>query len=631
MEDDAEETWLILEGGDNITLRLMVEFNDPDVDLRRVLVRSIESLLPPGGTPSLESLSSFTLDSGSPALRADLFLQSEGAKAPVSIQVTKRDGANFIMAVTSPVTVSQDQRDGIREVFDSFETFLPAPHGIARDKAFTMPLGEPTTLDPAVARETTSHFYVSSIYSGLVRLDEALSVTPNLAESWQVNDSGTVYTFTLRDGITFHDGKPITAADFKFSIERATDPELHSDTALLYLADIVGAVAKMEGEAEDVSGVEVVDHRTLRITIDSPKEYFLAKLSYPSSFVVDSASVGTLGEEWWIDAEINGSGPYQLLRWDIDEAIILKRFDRYYDPVAMEHIISPFAALPGANGLNMYQSGYWDGVYVGVSSLDRLREDKTLASQVHEFDQLTTSFVVIDTELPPLDDAMVRRALALALDRQKLIDDLYGGNLQQAKGILPPGIPGYSEGLQGIPYNPKEARKLLADSQYAEDFPEIIFTAVDVDGKPPASVQFMVDSWKENLGVEVKVNLVDSDEYFYNLEGQEGHLLTYGWVADYPDPENFLDLLFHSESHDSRYVNEVFDALLEQARETQDGEARLALYRLAEQLLIHDTGIIPLFHIKNYVLLNPYVQGFAISPVGHPDIANLKFSSDGGP
>ncbi len=627
MEDDVEGTWLILQGGDNITLQLMVEFNDPDVDLRHVLVSAIESLLETGGTPSLESLSSFTLDSGSPALRADLLIESEGAKSPVSIQVIKRGSANFIMAVSSPLTVSQEQRDGIAEAFNSFDTSLPAPYGIARDRAFTMPLREPRTLDPAVARDTTSHFYVSSIYSGLVRLDEALSVTPNLAESWQVDESGTVYTFTLRDGITFHDGKPITAADFKYSIERATDPELHSDTALLYLDDIMGAVAKLEGEADQVSGVEVVDDRTLRITIDSPKEYFLAKLAYPTSFVIDSASVGALGEEWWKDADINGTGPYQLLRWDTDEVIILKRFDGYHHPVAMEHIISPFAALPGAGRLDMYQAGAWDGIFVGVSSLDRLRGYEALADQLHEFDQLTSYFVVIDTELAPLDDANVRRALVMALDRQKLIDDVFGGNLLLANGILPPGIPGFSEDLPIIPFDPVEARKLLASSQYADDFPEITYIVVDRDGEPPESVQFMIDSWKKNLGVEVNLNLVDPEEYYYNLEDQQGHMFTGAWVADYPDPENFLDLLLHSEAHDSRYVNEAFDALLEQARVTQDREARLDLFRLAEQLLIHDTGIIPLFHVQNYVLLKPYVQGFAISPVGHPNIANVEFSS----
>ena len=122
---------------------------------------------------------------------------------------------------------------------------------------------------------------------------------------------------------------------------------------------------------------------------------------------------------------------------------------------------------------------------------------------------------------------------------------------------------------------------------------------------------------------------MDPEEYYYNLADQQGHLFTYGWVADYPDPENFLDLLLHSEAHGSRYVNAAFDALVEQARIVQDREARLGLFRLAEQLLIHDTGIIPLFHIQDYVLLKPYVQGFAISPVGQPDISNIEFA--GGP
>ena len=626
-EEDAP--WAILQGEDGVTLEVMLEFNGPDADLRLPLVSAIKSLVPEGGTVSLESLSSFTLDNGSPALRADLLLQSDGVEFGAIVQASQRGAATFMLVVSGPTDISRDEQETIDAVFGSFDTSLPVPYGIDRDRAFTMPLGEPSTLDPAVARETTSHFYVSSIYSGLVRLDEALSVSPNLAESWAVDETGTVYTFTLRDGITFHDGKPITAADFKFSIERATDPELHSDTALLYLSDIVGAVAKMEGEAEEVSGVEVVDARTISITIDSPKEYFLAKLSYPSSFVLDSATVGAMGEEWWMDADVNGSGPYQLLSWDTEEAIILKRFDGYHQPVAMEHIISPFDALPGAKGLDMYQSGYWDGIFVGARSLDDLRENEAVADQLHEFDQLTSYFVVLDTELPPLDDANVRRALAMALDRQKLIDDLYGGNLLLAKGILPPGIPGFSEGLQAIPFDPEEARKLLAEIGYADDFPEITYITVDRDGEPSESVQFMIDSWKENLGIDVNVNLVDPEEYYYNLEDHEGHLYTYGWVADYPDPENFLDLLLHSEAQESRYANEAFDALVEQARTVQNRFARLELFRLAEQLLIDDTGIIPLFHVQDYVLLKPYVQGFAISPVGQPDIANVEF--EGGP
>lgn len=156
-----------------------------------------------------------------------------------------RGTATFILVASGPVGVLEDRREDIDKVFDTLATSLPAPYGIPRDTAFTMPLGGPSTLDPHVARETTSHFYVSGIFRGLVKLDESLAVVPDLTESWEVDESGTVYNFTLRQGITFHNGRPITAADFKYSLERATDPDLHSETAFLYLVDIVGVHEKL--------------------------------------------------------------------------------------------------------------------------------------------------------------------------------------------------------------------------------------------------------------------------------------------------------------------------------------------------------------------------------------------------
>ena len=627
--DEEGAPWVILESEDGVTVTLMVEFNEAAIDLRNVLVNTIESLMTGGETPSFEGLRYFTLDSGVPALRADLLFQSADADIAAVIQTANRNGATFILVASGAPGQMREEKEAIDAVFDTFNAVMPAPYGIARDTAFTMPLGEPSTLDPQVARDATSHFYVSSIFSGLVKLDEGLAVVPDLAESWEVDETGTVYTFTLREGITFHDGKPITATEFKRSIERATDTEFHSDTALLYLNDIVGALEKMEGGADEVSGVQVIDDRTLEITIDSPKEYFLAKLSYPSGYVVDNESVGAIDDEWWANGEINGSGPYTLHSWDDGEVIILKRFDGYHSPVAMEHVISPLDSLPGASDLDMYRTGFWDGFSVNASSLNDVKEDETVAGQIHEFDQLNSYLVAIDTDLPSLDDANVRRAFAMALDRQKLIDDLYDGNVQLANGMLPPGIPGYTENLRGIPFDPEEARKLLAESGYADDLPEVTFVAIDRDGSPSARVQFIVDSWKENLGVDVTVNLVASDDFYYRMDEQEGHFLTYGWLADYPDPENFLDLLLHSESYGSRYANDAFDDLLELARTTQEREARLQLYQVAEQLLMDDAGIIPLFHVQEYVLLKPYVRNFAVGPAGQPAVADVEY--EGGP
>ncbi len=167
------------------------------------------------------------------------------------------------------------------------------------------------------------------------------------------------------------------------------------------------------------------------------------------------------------------------------------------------------------------------------------------------------------------------------------------------------------------------ARQLLAESQYAGNLPEIIFSAVNRDGEPSVSVQFMLDAWQEELGVEVRADLVAPEVYYYELESVSEHLYTYGWVADYPDPENFLDLLLHSEAHDSRYANPLYDDLLERARAVPDRESRLNLYREAEQLLMDDAGIIPLFHVKDYVMVRPHVRGFGISLFGQPDVTGI--------
>ena len=506
---DVDGEWLVLVDDDGLTrLTLLAEFGEVDASLSDRLDAALESLIPEDADVEVERIGPVTLVDGSAAERADIRFEGEDGPAAIRVQVASRGGLTFAMALPASADELERQAETFETTFASFESFPPAPYGIARNRAFTMPLGEPSSFDPAIIRDTTSHLFVNNVFSGLVRLGEDLDVAPDLAERWEVDKSGTVYTFTLRDGITFHDGKPITAEDFKYSIERAADPELHSETAPLYLGDIVGVKEKLNGEATEVSGYEAVDEQTIRITIDTPKEYFLAKLSYPSGSVVDRESVERLGPDGWTGDEINGSGPYKLLRWDAGEVVILQRFDEYHSPVALEHLISPGVALPGANGLDMYQTEALDALFVGVGSLDMLREDVELGRQLREYDQLTSFFVVMDTTRPPFDDVKVRRAFNMAVDRQRMIDELFDGNLTYAVGLLPPGMPAYSIQLEGIPFDPEMARQQLAESVYADGLPEVIFSAVDQGGQPSATVQFMLDAWQEELGVEVIADLV---------------------------------------------------------------------------------------------------------------------------
>ena len=625
---DNPDQRLTLSGDDGVSrLTLMTLFDAVDTPLSERLDSVIEMLTPEDAPVGVERYGPVTLTYGSLAERADITYEEDGAAAVRRVQVANRGGFTFVLALSTLASELERQGEMFETMLSSFTSFPPAPYGIARNRAFTMPVGQPSSLDPAVVRETTSHLFVSALFSGLVRFGPDLSIEPDLAERWDVDAAGVAYTFTLRDGITFHDGRPITAADFKYSIERAGEPELHSDTAPLYLGDIVGMEEKLSGDAAEISGLEAVDESTVRITIDSPKDYFLAKLTYPSSAVVDRRDIEGQGEDWWQSADVNGSGPYKLMRWDPEEVIILQRFNGHHTPSDLEYFISPLVGLPGASTLDMYFTDAWDGLFVGPGSLGIVRDDPDLSQQLREYDQLTTFFVVLDGTRPPFDDPEVRRAFAMALDREKFAEEIYNGNVTVANGLLPPGIPGYSESLQGIPFDPEGARQLLSKSQYGDGLPEIIFTTVDVDGQPPGSVQFLLDEWNAELGVDIKVDLLEPEVYYYELESVAEHLLVYGWVADYPDPENFLDLLLHSESHDSRYANPQFDDLVEGARVERDRETRLGLYQEAEQLLMDDTGIIPLFHFRDYVILRPHVRDFRLNILGQPDLSGISLGS----
>ena len=223
---------------------------------------------------------------------------------------------------------------------------------------------------------------------------------------------------------------------------------------------------------------------------------------------------------------INGSGPYWMREWERGRLVVLERYDGYHTPVELEYLVSPLETLPGATLLDMYLGEAWDAFFVGPRSLDFVRGHSELSQDLYEFDQLVSSFVVLDTTRPPFDDPKVRRAFAMAVDRERLVEEVLEGGVKLANGLLPPGIPGYHASLRGILYDPEMARQLLAESRYAEELPEIIYT-VPLDGAS-SLVRFMIDAWREERGVDVKAEPVPDEDYFYGLESVAEHLYPYG-------------------------------------------------------------------------------------------------------
>lgn len=476
----------------------------------------------------------------------------------------------------------------------------------------------PVTLDPALVEEVGSVQYIQEIFSGLVTFTPDLKLVPDIASDWQISPDGKTYTFHLRPEVKFHDGKKVTAADFKYSVERACDPRTSSHTALIYLGDIVGARDKLEGRAAEVSGVRVVDARTLEFAIDQPKAYFLAKLSHPCAFVVDQANVES-GSGW--TKKPNGTGAFKLKEWQKDRLIVLERNDLYYgqQPGLKSVEFQLWAGMP----MSMYETGKVDVVPVSLSELGRVTDPANpLHNELVSVTELSVYYMGFNAAAEPFNDPKVRRAFSLAIDRDKLVKVVLKGAAQPARGILPPGIPGYNPHLQGLPFDPAQARALIAESRYGDvsRLPPITFTTASYGISPGLIVSALVDMWRQNLGVEVQVNILEPEIYYYHLKEAKDQLFDSGWVADYPDPENFLDILFHtgSQQNNGEYSNPQVDILLEQARAELQEEKRTALYQEAERLLIEDAACLPMFHNVEYMLVKPYVEGFVLSPMPLP-------------
>jgi len=563
------------------------------------------------------------LDSGITALRRDFIYLRDYGTYESRLFLLSAALRTYVITVSGTRDALERDGAGAEAILRSTVVFEPAMFGVAREHSLTMPWSDPITLDPAMSREGTSHLIVAHLFSGLTRFDESLTVQLDLAESVELDASGTVYTFTLRDDASFHDGRRITAEDVRYSMERASDPGLHSATTALYLGDIVGVIDRLEGSATTISGVEVVDERTIRLTIDAPKAYFLAKLTYPTAYVVDRENIEPRGYDWW-QGSINGSGPFKLKEWTEGEVLMLERFDRYHTPSSL-----PYAVFPINLGtpMQLYEAELSDVAFIGGATVDRALDPANgLEDQLRIFPQFLVSYVGFNTTKAPFDDPVVRRAFVMALDRDGLNEIVYGGKVDTAKGLLPPGLPGYNAELEGLPYDPVAAKAALDGSRYAgEAFPTVTFTTAGF-GAVPADLQFMIDDWRRNLGVTVEVRTLDPDAYYYALANEIDNLFDYGWIADYPDPQNFLDVLLHSTSVDNNvggYNNADYDRLIEEARTEQDNGRRMALYQQAEKILVEDAAIIPLYHAPDYVLTKPYVQGFTIGPLGLPLLHNV--------
>jgi ABC-type transport system substrate-binding protein len=501
---------------------------------------------------------------------------------------------------------------------------LPPNATVGSGGNLIMALGpqDPPSLDPALVSDTTSAFVTNQLFRGLVQLDANLEVQPALAQTWDISEDGSTYTFMLRPGARFADGRPITSEDVRYSLERATNPALApSLPAAAYLNDIEGVAEKLRGEADEISGLRIIDDLTLEITLAGPRSYFLAKLSHPTAFVVDRFDIEAGGGDWTQNP--NASGPFEIESWQRNEMLVLRRNENYFGSLARLDQVTFLLGAAASNPLVLYEQDEVDIVDVPSYALARVRdENNPLSEELVRVPQFSLTFIGMNVTVPPFDDPLVREAFTRLLDRQRIAEVTLNNSVQPAYGILPPGIPGYNPDLPPTEADIEEARDLLAESRYgsADALPPI----VAYGGGWTTTLREVA---REELGIEIEVRDYESfGDYLAALDERDFALFSFGWVADYPDPENFLSVLFRTDAGENLtdYSNPEVDALLDEAAATLDEEQRRALYQEAEQRILDDAPLIPIYHDVQYTLVKPYVRGLHITPMGILDLSTVE-------
>jgi oligopeptide transport system substrate-binding protein len=462
------------------------------------------------------------------------------------------------------------------------------------------------------------------IFSGLVRINDRLEVVGEGAERWTVSDDGTVYTFYLRPNLKYGDGSPATAQDFADALARSIAPTTGTDFALTFLANVVGAQDVREGRADRLAGVRVVDERTLEITLDSPRGYFLSQLTYGLTYVVKPGTIEA-ADGGWLDKAF-GTGPFRVKLREPGKRLVLEGNPHYWagPPGVSEVELRYYPTTEAA--FEAYQSDEIDvmgSVQAGVPA-GRLSEARgrpgfqTLSSPVMRY-------IGFNNALPPFNNVYVRQAFAQGIDKENLAQATLGGTVAPAGRILPAGFPGAELPIEPLAFDPVAARSALGLAGFVSgrELPPVTLTYDRGDRDLEHVAEALQRDWRETLGIEVALDPVEVTTLIDRLNAMIDNpsdaaatmqMYISVWGADYPDPQNFISLQLHSLSpyNNGHWSSAEFDRLVEQADQLSASASRrerLELYRDAEQIAVREVGWLPLYSPAVTLAIRPSVRG----------------------
>lgn len=511
---------------------------------------------------------------------------------------------------------------------------------------------ELTSLFPLGLTQAASHRIASQIYEGLVRLDPTdLSVQPALAESWSVDATGTEYVFKLRKGVFFHDspcfpegkGREFTASDVVHCFTRICTNTPDNKMMWLFQDRVEGANAHYAGDtAEGLKGVEAVDGHTVRIKLTDPWSAFLQVLAHQGCWIHPKELTDHFGaDNQWHPV---GTGPFQVRTFERGKVMVLERFPNYWRTDAggaqlpyLDGVRYTFEPDKNAE-LDAFEKGALSVVYeLPVDRTDAIEGQHVYAVQTTP--SFTTQFLGFNSSVPPFTDVRVRRAFNMAIDRRYLVDSVLNGIAVPADhGVVPPGLADYPYGsVPAATHDPQAARLLLAEAGYpgGRGLPTI-FLQVNNNGfgyvKVAEAAQAMLE---RELGARVISTVLPAEQHYERIAEGQAMFWREGWIADHPDPENFLSLFYGRNApadstlpsylNSTRFRDGVYDSLFAKAVHHGDVAERMMLLAKAESRLMERAVVMPLYHERSVRLLQPWVKDMPINGMEYRDLATVWF------
>ena len=492
---------------------------------------------------------------------------------------------------------------------------------------------DPETVDPALNTAIDASNVILHAFETLLTFDENNDIVPGQAESFDVSDDGLTYTFHLRDGLKWSDGSDFTAEDFVYSWKRLADPM----TAAPYAADMLSMVKGYDEAAAgdiDALGVSAPDAKTLVVELSSPCVYFDKIITHASMAPVKKDVVDANGDQWALAPETYiSNGPLKMIEWVPGSHMTFAKNENYWnaDKVTLNSL--KYVLMEDSNAAySAYQTGEVQMIKdIPTEEIPSLQD----SPDYHLDPRLATSYTIFNTQKAPFDDAKVRMALSLAVDREYVANTLMIGTVAPATNFVGPGISDAEAGssfeevtrknnggdffnVNNYEADLEKAKELLAEAGYpnGEGFPIIEYMTNDAGYNKPVA-EYLQSAWKD-LGITMDIKIVEWSTFTPTRRAGDFEICRGGWVYDYDDPSNMLNLLAStSGNNDGKYSNPEVDKLLEEARSTADKAEHYEKLHAAENLIMEDAAVSPLVYSSDFYLQNPKLKGTWHSPYGY--------------